>query len=347
MLVRSFARAVAGIAVVATLMLAAGAPAQAAPPRRDTTPPTRPTSFRVTEVTHTSVSFAWNRSTDNVGVTQYTLWGDGLDGVVGLPPDRTTGTISGLRPGQTYTFHVRAWDWYLNGSPDGGPLTVTTRADTTAPSVPTGLAVRGVRGSSVDLFWNASTDDVSPADQLISYEILVNGVVTPNATPGVAPGTRPAPSAFISSVRQLEPGTTYQFAVRAVDGSGNRSATSTSVTATTEPSTDTTPPTTPRLLRASDGGTSVCPEELIVDFTGSTDDATTPVEYEVRINGAINDLLPGPGRWVVYTEVRGANTVTVVAVDRAGNASAPSNAITANIQWGLDCGYWLPPELRD
>jgi hypothetical protein len=33
------------------------------------------------------------------------------------------------------------------------------------------------------------------------------------------------------------------------------------------------------------------------------------------------------------TEVLGANTVTIVAVDRAGNASAPSNAITVTTNW--------------
>ena len=35
-----------------------------------------------------------------------------------------------------------------------------------------------------------------------------------------------------------------------------------------------------------------------------------------------------------YTEVLGANTVTIVAVDRAGNASAPSNTITEFTNWG-------------
>ena len=36
---------------------------------------------------------------------------------------------------------------------------------------------------------------------------------------------------------------------------------------------------------------------------------------------------------VTYTEVLGPNTITIVAVDQAGNASAPSNAMTVDTNW--------------
>ena len=36
---------------------------------------------------------------------------------------------------------------------------------------------------------------------------------------------------------------------------------------------------------------------------------------------------------ITYTEVLGPNTVTIVAVDQAGNASAPSNAMTVVTNW--------------
>jgi hypothetical protein len=70
-------------------------------------------------------------------------------------------------------------------------------------------------------------------------------------------------------------------------------------------------------------------------WTGSTDDVDGIfVEYEFRINGVINEVLPGGTQTVAYTEVLGPNTVTIVAVDRAGNASAPSNPITEITNWG-------------
>jgi hypothetical protein len=139
-------------------------------------------------------------------------------------------------------------------------------------------------------------------------------------------------------VRQLDPSTTYQFSVRAFDASGDLLGTTNAVSATTGASSDTVAPTTPTLLAASDGGTSYCPEEIELRWTQSSDDgAQSDVEYEVRINGRINDVLPYFSKVVVYTEIRGANTVTIVAVDKAGNASAPSNARTVHVDWGAGC----------
>ena len=85
-----------------------------------------------------------------------------------------------------------------------------------------------------------------------------------------------------------------------------------------------------------DGGTSFCPEELWLTWGASTDGAepASAIEYEVRVNGTIIDVIPGGTQTVSYTEVLGANTVTIVAVDRAGNASAPSNPMTVFTNWG-------------
>ena len=70
-------------------------------------------------------------------------------------------------------------------------------------------------------------------------------------------------------------------------------------------------------------------------WTAATDDveAASGIEYEVRVNGTINEVIPGGTQTVTYTEVLGDNTVTIVAVDRAGNASAPSNAMTVVTNW--------------
>src|ERR1043165_157229 len=58
-----------GLALVAV----AATPALAA----DNTPPTKPTNNHVTAVTDTTVSLAWNKSTDNVGVTEYDVFKQG------------------------------------------------------------------------------------------------------------------------------------------------------------------------------------------------------------------------------------------------------------------------------
>ena len=78
-----------------------------------------------------------------------------------------------------------------------------------------------------------------------------------------------------------------------------------------------------------------CPDELWFDFSASTDDMSA-VEHEIRITGVINEVLPpgGDTDTITYHEFRGPFTVTIVAVDLAGNASAPSNAITVSTQGG-------------
>jgi chitodextrinase len=328
---RTFGRIVTGAVVGIALVIAVAVPAGAGrkpPPTVDRTPPTQPTGLRVTAVTQTSVSLAWNASTDNVGVRSYSLWGEGLSGVVSATHPQTAATWSSLRPGQTVTFRVTAFDARYNASTPSAPVTVTTVRDTTAPSAPSGLEVRAVTASTVELRWSSGTDAFFP----VRHEILVNGVPTGDAVSNVPAGTFPRPAIQGATVRQLDPATTYQFSVRGVDPSGNVSGLSNVADATTLASSDTVAPTTPTLLSASDGGNGSCPEELWLRWTAATDDMPG-IEYEVRVNGVINEVIPVGTQTVTYTEVLGANTVTIVAVDGAGNASAPSNAMTVVTNW--------------
>lgn len=329
---RSVRTAVCVLTTVA-LSIAAGAPASAKPrpPAPDRTPPSQPTDLHVTAVTQTSVALAWSPSTDNVGVRSYSLWHEGLNGVVSVDHPQTTATWSSLRPGQTLTFRVTAFDARFNASTPSDPVTVTTLPDTTAPSAPSGLTVGTVTASKVLLTWNSGTDQFNP----VRHVILVNGVPTANAFSTVPAGTNPRPPVQSAWVRQLDPSTSYEFKVRAVDPSGNVSAPSNTEAATTQTSTDADAPTSPTLLSAFNGGNSSCPEELWLSWTASTDGAepASAIEYEVRVNGTIIDVIPGGTQTVSYTEVLGANTVTIVAVDRAGNASAPSNPLTVFTNW--------------
>jgi chitodextrinase len=331
--VRNVARISASALATVALSVGLALPAAAGkprPPTVDRTPPSQPTGLIATQVTETSVSLAWNASTDNVGVMSYSLWGEGLSGVVSAAHPTTTATWSNLRPGQTVTFRVTAFDARYNASTPSAPRTVTTVRDTTAPSEPSGLTVGTVTASTVFLQWNSGTDQFGP----VRHEILVNGVPTADAVSNVPAGQVPRPAVQGAWVRQLDPSTTYDFSVRAVDPSGNVSATSDVITATTQANPDRTAPTSPTLLSAFDGGNGSCPEELWLRWTASTDvGSSSVIEYEVRVNGAINEVIPGGTQTVTYTEVLGPNTVTIVAVDAAGNASAPSNAMTVVTNW--------------
>ncbi len=91
--------------------------------------------------------------------------------------------------------------------------------DTTAPSVPGGLAVAGTTSSSVSLSWSAATDNVG----VTGYEVFQGAGTTPVATV----------TSTSATVSGLAAGTSYSFTVKARDAAGNRSAASASVSATT------------------------------------------------------------------------------------------------------------------
>ncbi len=91
-------------------------------PGVDTQPPTVPSSLHAVEVGLTSAVIAWSPSTDNVGVTGYIVYQDGV------PVDTVTATqdsIDGLTQKTAYTFAVAARDSAGNISVPSDTLQVT------------------------------------------------------------------------------------------------------------------------------------------------------------------------------------------------------------------------------
>ncbi|MCX5330071.1 MULTISPECIES: carbohydrate binding domain-containing protein [unclassified Streptomyces] len=91
----------------------------------DTQAPTAPASLRSTGKTSSSVSLAWNASTDNVGVTAYDIY-SGSNQVLSV--SGTSATVSGLSGSTAYTFTVRARDAAGNSSAPSNAVSVTTDA---------------------------------------------------------------------------------------------------------------------------------------------------------------------------------------------------------------------------
>jgi chitodextrinase len=311
---KAVARRAAG--AVLALILALVVVGSVAAASRDRTPPTTPKNLRVTSLSHTSVTLAWDPSTDNSGSFSYNVYKDGQSFTV--PQTRTTYTIDWLSPNRTYSFYVTATDKALNQSGKSNTVTVTTPRDTTPPTAPQlSGTVRGP--SQVSLTWTQSTDDLERWN--IGYGIFANGVrVTEHVNWW---GVRTV------VLRHLTPATSYSFTIQASDSNGNTS-TSNAVTLTTEASSDVTPPSAPTNVRiVEDQGCG----EVWVGWTQSTDDIDPQyaIEYEIYVNGVLSPLAVGAGidRDFVYATAQGDNTFTVKAVDRTGNTSEASNAVTA------------------
>ncbi len=118
-----------------------------------------------------NVELSWLPATDNVNVTAYNVY---IDGVSALTTTATNAYFEALTPLTLYKFGVTAVDEAGNESLPT-TLDVTTgpdeTPDVTAPSVPGNLS-GSPSFNSVLLSWDASTDDT----QVSGYIILVDGV---------------------------------------------------------------------------------------------------------------------------------------------------------------------------
>ncbi|RKH14436.1 chitinase [Corallococcus sp. CA053C] len=94
-------------------------------PPVDTQAPTAPGSLRSTGVTASSVSLAFNASSDNVGVTGYEVFVNG--GATAAATSTTTSvTVTGLAANTTYTFTAKARDAAGNRSSASNSISATT-----------------------------------------------------------------------------------------------------------------------------------------------------------------------------------------------------------------------------
>ena len=179
--------------------------------------------------------------------------------------------------------------------------------DRTPPTRPTNLRATSVTSYQVQLAWNPSTDNSGS----FSYRVVVSdgGTYT-------VPQTQTTFTAFVAPLG------TYSFYVYAVDGAGNRSLRSNTLSVTPPP--DTTAPTPPVL-----SVTGVNPTEVSLSWTASTDDGPY-LFYEVFMNGSpIFDARQN--RFAVIHGLTPETTYqfTVKARDLYGppNVSAPSNVV--------------------
>jgi chitodextrinase len=199
----------------------------------DCVAPSVPSGLTVSGVTNTSVSLSWAAASDNVGVTGYQVFRDGVS--VGSPTT-TSYTDTGRSPGQTYQYTVRARDAAGNVSGPSSAVSGTTSGcsgDCTAPSAPT-LSSPGKTDTTVALSWTGSTDNVG----VTGYEVFRGATLVGS----------PAGTTFTDTGRTAS--TAYSYTVKARDAAGNRSAASNTVTVTTDA---TAPPPTGLALDNFDG----------------------------------------------------------------------------------------------
>ncbi len=274
----------------------------------DTTPPTAPAGLTAAPSSLTQISLSWTGSTDNVGVTGYTIYRNAAK--VGTTGATTlTYTDSGLAPATSYTYTVDAFDAAGNHSALSASATAATSADTTPPTVPAGVTAQVGPVGEVDVQWSASTDDVGVA----GYTVYRGGVLL--AT--VSSSTLTYADKAVASI------TAYSYTVDAFDAAGNHSAQSAAATVTTP---DWVPPSVPAGLAA----TVVSSGEIDLAWNASSDNVAV-TGYTVYRNGVSIGTTAGGTLTYADTTVGHGFTYSyaVDAFDAAGNHSAQSTAASA------------------
>lgn len=190
-------------------------------PPPDTQDPTAPTNLQGAASGPNAADLSWNAATDNVAVTGYDVYRNGIL-LIGLPGTSLTFHDTGLSPSSLYSYYVVARDAAGNTSPASGTVQVTTTAasDTEDPTAPTGLQGASAGPNAADLSWNAATDNVG----VTGYNVYRDGSLRTSL------GTT-----LTFHDTGLTAATQYAYTVTARDAAGNESLPTAPVNVTTDP----------------------------------------------------------------------------------------------------------------
>jgi Fibronectin type III domain len=288
--------------------------------------PSTPGNFHVTSATASSVTFAWTASNPGSGrglVYEITNVTTGL--IMNVGDVTTTNWTYGIEPSGTYSFDIIA----VSGDEGSAPSPEVTVTIPGAPAIPPAvkpappvITQTSVTSDTITVSWTEAT----PADEIGSYQVLVNGMEDGGGNASTSKST----------AINLWPGYSYSITVVAYSLNGTTGALTTAsspVTVSTAAATITPPanaPTAPTDLTGDgDGG-----GEAIISWTPSTsvNEAQSQIQYNPYIDGVLDSFDSSVGQTQdVYIFPRGAaatSQVWVVAVDQFGNQSAPSNFLT-------------------
>ena len=234
-----------------------------------------------------------------------------------------TATFESLSANTSYSFTVTLYDMFGNSTVV--TTSATTASDSTAPEAVTALTASAGR-TSVTLTWTAST-----SDDVKQYAVYVDSSSTASVT---VDGSETS-----ATVTSLTSGTSYTFAVKAVDYNGNESD---SATVTGTPATP-----TPSDVAAAVQYTG----SILVTWTDSAaveyDESGTVLTYTYTVscsdsNVTSQEIAAGVGEahftgLTVGTEY--TFTVTITDSDSVTCGSATATATAKTVIWQILSGY--------
>ncbi len=280
---------------------------------KDTKPPVVSISQPANNSTVSGTVTITATATDNVGLTGADVLVDGkiiqsfssTFGVYNVSWNTTQYSVG------SHTIQVKAKD--TAGNVGSSPLVTVSvsNGDKTPPSKPSGLTASVVNSTTVNLSWQAATDNVGVAE----YIITRNGANLSQEATGTT---------FTDT--GLAAHTNYTYTVTAVDTSGNLSSPSSSVQVQTPTSQDTIAPTAPTKLEAAPSTDT----QIDLSWGASTDSGGSGIAgYKIYRNS--KEVFTTSDTSYGDTNLSASTTYsyTVKAFDGAGNLSQNSNTASA------------------
>lgn len=286
-----------------------------------------PTSPVVSSPSQTDgqVSLSWTASNDGVSganLNGYDVYRNGTK-VNTSTITGTTYTDTGLKPSTSYSYTVIALGKSAPNSAASSPLVVSTKVDSTKPTVPTNVTFGAISPNSIEVNWTASTDNSGAAP---SYNVYRNNVKV---------NTNPITTTTYTDTG-LAASTQYSYTVEAVDSTGNVSAKSTANSATTLTPVD-NPPSVPSNVTATATGNAVA-----ITWSASTDDKGIKGYHVYRTNSSnvTTEITPAAGitaTTITDTGVApGTYSYTVKAEDTKPQLSGASTPKSVTVYSSLD-----------
>jgi chitodextrinase len=293
---------------------------------KDQTAPSAPYNLTTRDVSPSKIDFSWSPSTDNVGVAGYKIYRDEKE------ISSTKGTSysdTGLQPGFSYSYYIRAFDAAGNLSQKSSYLTEFTQnsttvkaVDTQAPTTPANFKVTPISEKRIDLSWSQSSDNVG----VTYYKIFRDDKPMFNVNTLKA-----------TDIYNLAPNTAYSYHIIACDMAGNCSTRTPSVTEWTlsaskagtviKPNLDTQAPSYPPNLVIR----SVTTNQIEISWSPSTDNVGV-TGYIIYRNNAEISRTTGTSYRDSGLSAGTDYSYNVKAYDAAGNQSYMSNSVT---EWTL------------
>ena len=304
-------------------------------------PPAAPSVLTATAVSSSQINLSWtDNASDETGfaidlATDVNFTQNLLTSTVGPNSGSSaSASVTGLSPGTTYYFRVRA----TNGggvSANSNTANATTMAVIQPPAAPTALSATAVSSGQINLSWtdNATSETGFAIDLATDVNFTQNMVTT---TVGA--------NTTLTSITGLSPSTTYYFRVRATN-SGGASANSNTASATTS-AVVIQPPAAPTALTAtavSSGQINLFWTDNAANETGFAIDRATNATFTLNLitstvgassgSSASTAITGLSASRTYYFRVRATNGRGASANSNTANATTAATAATGQITW--------------